>query len=440
MRDMAKIVTIKSVIPMFQKDRICAVTFNENGYEVIVPKNEAIVGNKMVFIEADSILPVKPEWEFLRKRCFKPALNGFLIKAMVMGKKDLNGEEGPRVRSWGLAVTPGSIGIEDSVKVGADLTEALEIRKYEPADDASPTSGGGACKYPFIINKLRCSRYAWCRHIAHAWIDAYRNKGGFPTDLISKSDETTVQNMPWVLTEHANDEVYTTAKMEGQSVTALLEVKKIFWREKIKFYVCSRNQAYKNENANVFWTFAKSHDLPRKFKAYYKRTGLIPIIQAEQCGPGIQNNIYNFDNTRWFVYEAKLFDPKTGICTQVDLDKMIQVATELELEHVPVLDRNVKLKEIMPDVDSAVKYGERAFYRICAWIDGNRIENFRYGWNETIPENMHLWSDYMMHEGVVVRSVNCDKDKNVGCSFKIKNIAYAENDLAKMAKAVRANL
>ena len=46
----------------------------------------------------------------------------------------------------------------------------------------------------------------------------------------------------------------------------------------------------------------------------------------------------------------------------------------------------------------------------------------------------------MMHEGVVVRSVNCDKDKNVGCSFKIKNIAYAENDLAKMAKAVRANL
>lgn len=439
MRDMAKIVTIKSVIPMYQKDRICAVTFNENGYEVIVPKDEAIIGNKMVFIEADSILPVKPEWEFLRKRCFKSALNGFLIKAMVMGKKDLNGEEGPRVRSWGLAVTPSSIGIEDSVKVGTDLTEALEIRKYEPADDASPTSGGGANKYPFIINKLRCSRYAWCRNLAHAWIDVYRNKGGFPTDLISKSDETTVQNMPWVLTEHADDLVYTTAKMEGQSVTALLDVKKALWFKKIKFYVCSRNQAYKNENANVFWTFAKAHDLPRKFMDYYKRTGLVPIIQAEQCGPGIQSNIYNFNAIRWFVYEVKLWDPKAGTCVQVDLDKMIEIANEFDLDHVPVLDRDVKLKDIMPDVESAVKYGERAFYMIYKDDEG-RVENFAYGWNDTILPEMQLWRDYMMHEGVVVRSVNCDKDKNLGCSFKIKNIAYAENDLSKMAKAVRANL
>ena len=435
---MAKIVTIKSVIPMYQKDRICAVTFNENGYEVIVPKDDAVIGNKMVFIEADSILPVKPEWEFLRKRCFKSALNGFLIKAMVMGKKDMNGEEGPRVRSWGLAVTPESIGLTD-VKVGQDLTETLEIRKYEPAEDASPTNGGGANKYPWIINALRSSRYAFLREVAYEWIKVYGNKGGFPIDLISKSDETTVQNMPWVLNEHADDLVYTTAKMEGQSVTALLDVKKALWFKKVKFYVCSRNQAYKNENANVFWTFAKAHDLPRKFMDYYKRTGLVPIIQAEQCGPGIQSNIYNFDAIRWFVYEVKLFNPKTGDCSQVNLDKMVDIACEFGLDHVPILDRNVKLKDIMPDVEAAVKYAERAFYRIYADKEG-RVENFRFAWNDGIDDNMTLWTDYMQHEGVVVRSEGCDKDKNIGCSFKIKNIAYAENDLAKMAKSVRANL
>lgn len=435
MRDMAKIVTIKSVIPMYQKDRICAVTFNENGYEVIVPKVEAIVGNKMVFIEADSILPVKPEWEFLRKRCFKTSLNGFLIKPMVMGKKDFNGEEGSKVLSWGLAVTPEAAGLDGTEKAGTDVTDKLEIRKYEPVEDASPRSGNA---YPSWVKF--CLSHVLTRPIGRIWQKAHkRNSGGFPTDLISKSDETTVQNMPWVLKEHATDRVYTTAKMEGQSVTALIEISKLLWFKKINFYVCSRNIAYRTPNGNAFWTFAKAHDLPNKFMNFYKKTGLIPIIQAEQCGPTIQNNIYNFPELRWFVYEIKLFNPETGSCTQLSYDDMVKHALEFGLNVVPLLDKDVELQTIMPDVDSAVKYAERAYYRIYT-EDGERVENFAYGWNDKIDESMHLWQDYMQHEGVVVRSMNCDKDKNVGCSFKIKNITYAEIDLAKMAKVVRTNL
>ena len=436
MRDMAKIVTVDSVIPMWQKDRICAVTFKENAYEVIVPKEDAVVGKHLVFIEADSILPVKPEWEFLRKRCFKPSLNGFLIRPMTMGRKDANGLEGERVLSWGLAVTPESIGLENE-KVGADVTEKLGIVKYEPAEDASPNGGGN--RHPAFIRFLLRRRNEHLRNLAKMWIGIYGNKGGFPTNVISKSDETTIQNCKDVLETFKDDVVYTTAKMEGQSVTALLEVKKVLWFKHIRFYVCSRNTAYKNENDNAFWAFAKRNDLARKFTAFYNRTGLIPVIQAEQCGPGIQSNIYNFDSTRWFVYEAKTINPATGVCRQLTLDEMIALAIEFGLDHVPVLDRDVKLKDIMPDVDAAVKYAERAFYMIYKDDEG-RVENFAYGWNDTILPEMKLWSDYMMHEGVVVRSMNCDKDRGIGCSFKVKNMPYAELDLPKMAKAVRMNL
>lgn len=440
MRDMAKVVTVKSVIPMWQKDRICAVNFNENGYEVIVPKEDAVPGKALIFIEADSILPVKPEWEFLRKRCYKPMLNGFLIKAMVMGKKDIDGEEGPRVRSWGLAVTPESISLTD-VKVGDDLTDKLEIRKYEPADDASPNPNS-VTNIPAFIKWCSRSRFSALRNFAWAWKEAYRNKGGFPTNLISKSDETTVENMPWVLKEHAEDFVYTTAKMEGQSVTALLDVKNFFGIKKIHFYVCSRNMAYKTDNGNAFWSFAKAHDLPQKFKAYYKRTGMVPIIQAEQCGPGIQSNIYNLPTYRWFVYAAKEWNPSTDECKQLSWDGMVFMAREFGLDTVPLIERDVQLKDIMPNVEAAEKYAEKAYYKIFEdRLGGGRIEKLVYPpKGKEIPADEKLWCNYMMHEGVVVRSMNCDKDRNIGCSFKIKNIAYAELDLAKMAKAVRLNI
>lgn len=49
MRDLAKIVTIETKNRMFEKDRICVVTFKELGYEAIVPVS-VNVGDRMVFI------------------------------------------------------------------------------------------------------------------------------------------------------------------------------------------------------------------------------------------------------------------------------------------------------------------------------------------------------------------------------------------------------
>ena len=114
----------------------------------------------------------------------------------------------------------------------------------------------------------------------------------FPTHIISKSDETTVQNMSGVLERFAEWPVYVTAKMEGQSVTYLHE--KRFGKPK-RFYVCSRNIAYKKPNNQPLWEVAKRLDLDKKLRALYKETGLMLVLQGELCGPNIQSNIYNFD-------------------------------------------------------------------------------------------------------------------------------------------------
>lgn len=98
MRDLAKVVTIETKNKMFEKDKICVVTFKELGYEAIVPIS-CNVGDKMVFIQEGSILPEIERWEFLRKRCYVDSLKGFLIRPMTMGAKDDNGQKGDKVKS-----------------------------------------------------------------------------------------------------------------------------------------------------------------------------------------------------------------------------------------------------------------------------------------------------------------------------------------------------
>lgn len=419
---MAKIVTVDSIHKMYQKDKIVVVNFKETSYQAIV-SNSVKAGDLMVFIEADSILPIEEKWEFLRKKCFHQELNGFLIKPMTMGRmENKDGSMGERVKSWGLAVSLEDAEL-DKVKAGQDVTKFLNIRKYEPIEDASPAMSN----YPKWVKF--CLSHTATRWLGQLWKNQNPSESNFPEDLISKSDETTVQNMIGALEEFANEDVYITAKIEGQSVTALLD-----YNSKSKkvgsFYVCSRNSAYKKEESNGFWRFAKELDLPNKFVRFYKETGLIPIIQAEQCGPGIQQNIYNFPTIKWFVYEIKTLNPKTRECVQLNVYDMIKVSLWFGLSTVPIINGLAKLKNVMPDLSSAEKYAETKYWTLTS--NG-------YDFNYTPKKNDVLWKDYFQHEGVVVRSINCDKDKGIGLSMKIKNLDYQEQGLGKIHNAAYQN-
>ena len=220
MRDLANVVTVERKEKMFEKDRIVVVSFKELGYEAIVPSTTN-VGDRMVFIQEGSILPEDEKWEFLRKRCYVDSLRGFLIKPMTMGARDDNGQKGDRVKSWGLCVTLAEAGLDKSTKAGTDVTEALGIRKYEPAEEAAPTKSD---KTPAWVKF--CMKHKILRWIGQMWFNSHKKaSGNFPSDIISKSDETTIQNCKRVLEDFAGTKAFITAKMEGQSFTCSLDLK-----------------------------------------------------------------------------------------------------------------------------------------------------------------------------------------------------------------------
>ena len=418
MRDLASVCTIEKVWALEGKDKVQGASFKENSYEVMVSK-DIQPGMLVAFIQEGAILPEINAWEWLRKRCYRENLNGFngfLIKPQKFAG----------IKSWGLAVPLDELPIADervinNLKPGDDLTDLLEIHKYEPEEDASPRTSSKKA-YPKWI-KFCLSHYL-TRWIGRIWQKCHqKSAGGFPTNLISKSDETTIQNMKGVLEKFSESKVDITAKLEGQSFTVIpvfgkrgFIVKK---EEVVGAYVCSRNNAYKIEDNSIFWDMMRKYDIVRKMKEIWKTEHKAYILQGEQVGPNIQDNIYDFKQNHWYIFTVKDY----ATLKQLPYEGQVKVADKFGMRVVPLLWTGT-VKDVMPDVDAAVAFAEKASWEP---IDGDRIHSWL-----NLENKGKLWKDYMQHEGVVVRTVDYDKDNNIGVSFKVKNMDYQNQGLGKI--------
>ena len=417
MRDLASVCTIEKVWALEGKDKVQGASFKENSYEVMVSK-DIQPGMLVAFIQEGACLLVCKTWEWLRKRCYHDNLNGkegFLIKPQKFSG----------IKSWGLAVPLNELGLDETVykkfKAGDNLEEVLGIWKYEPEEDASPRTSSKKA-YPKWV-KFCLSHYL-TRWIGRIWQKCHqKSAGGFPTDLISKSDETTIQNMKGVLEKFAESKVNINAKLEGQSFTVVpvfgkrgFIVKK---EEVVGAYVCSRNNAYKIEDNSIFWDMMRKYDIVKKMKEIWKIEHKAYILQGEQVGPNIQDNIYDFKQNYWYIFTVKDY----STLKQLPYEGQVKVADKFGMRVVPLLWTGT-LKEVMPDVNAAVAFAEKASWEP---IDGDRIHSWL-----NLENKGKLWKDYMQHEGVVVRTVDYDKDNNIGISFKVKNMDYQNQGLGKI--------
>lgn len=415
MRDLASICTIDKVWPLEGKDRVQGASMVENGYEAMVSK-DIQPGQLVAFIQEGACLPVCENWEWLRKRCYKENLNGkegFLIKPQKFGT----------IRSWGLIVPLNELGLEEKVfskfKVGQDITELLGIWKYEPEEDASPKTSSKKAHPKFI---KFCLSVWFLRWIGRIWQSKHQNiSGGFPSDLISKSDETSLQNMKSILEKYPDSEIYISAKIEGQSFSVIPVFK---GKKFITAYPCTRNNALPREDNSIFWNMMRKYDIINKMKKLWEKEKIAVILQGEQVGPTIQNNIYDFKDNEWYVYTMKDFFTKK----QIGFAYVTAISSKLGLMSVPFIASGVH-KELFPDLQTAVSFAERVVFTPSQKED--KIISF------TVDNLEKLWKNYFQHEGIVVRSVDYDKDNGIGFSYKVKNSDYAEKGLGNINKAVK---
>lgn len=251
-RKLASVQRVLSLEPIPNADAIELVRIN--GWQCIVKKQEFQVGDLGVFFEIDSIPPDLPEFAFL----WTPRTAAPVEVIARPAKFRLRTMKLRGALSQGLLL-PLSMFSLGSVEEGDDLTERLNVEKYEPP--VSVFIGQNVARGPFP-----------------AWLP--------------KTDEMRVQSAPEVLDELRGQPYVCTLKYDGTSATYTLSP---FDGE---FHVCSRNLSLLDGD-NVYWRLARELEIERILR---DNPGF--AIQGEVCGPGIQKNRLNLKASALFVFNV----------------------------------------------------------------------------------------------------------------------------------------
>jgi hypothetical protein len=288
-RKLATIRRISDITPIDGADKIELVTVD--GWKVVVAKDVGHkVGDLVVYCEIDSFLPIREEFEFLRKSSYKKMSDGkegFRLKTIR-----LRGQ-----LSQGLILPISLLDFGEMVSEEQDITERLNIVKYEPPIPAE------------LSGKV---------------------KGIFPS-FLRKTDEERVQNLQSGYEELKAQKFYVTEKLDGSSAT--------FYYKDGQFGVCSRNLELLETEENTYWKVARQLDLENKLSTLKLNISL----QGELIGEGIQGNPYKIKGQTVKFFTG--FDIDTQ--RRIHFVKFVVIIQTLGLEYVPVL--NDKLNFELPD-------------------------------------------------------------------------------------------
>lgn len=318
MRTLASVKAISALTPIVGKDRI--VLAMVDGWSVIVRKDEYEVGDLCVYVEIDSIVPERPEFEFLREK-------GFRVKTMKMAG----------VVSQGICF-PMSILPQGDYLINQDVTDLLGIRQYTGTMDSDPAPGSKdneRCKYPRLLMRMR-----WFRSL----VLPKKERGSFPV-FISKTDETRIQNIPHVLQDKSIRWV-ATEKIDGQSGTFALvrhKSKIPFLKDKYEFIVCSRNNRLCTPDNSSYWSVVRKYNIERVLRNLIGHDDWI-AVQGECIGPKIQKNKYNV--SEYDLYVFNLIRPN-GRYDSITASKICE---ECGLKFVPIIEEGIVLPDTVREV------------------------------------------------------------------------------------------
>jgi RNA ligase (TIGR02306 family) len=282
-RKLASIQVIKEILPIEGADAIELAVVN--GWRVVVGKDVGHkAGDHVIYCEIDSFLPVREEFEFLRKSSYKKMADG--TEGFRLRTIKLRGQV-----SQGLIIPISIFGdFSWTAYEGLNVTHKLGITKWDPP---MPAELSGIAK------------------------------GHFPS-FLRKTDEERIQNLTKEYTDWVDNDLdfYITEKLDGSSAT--------FFLNNNEFGVCSRNLELLETEGNTFWKVARDLNLEEKLKTYNKNL----CIQGELIGEGIQGNPYKIKGQTVRFYN--IFD----IDTQEYYGLPMFLATmehALKLETVPIL-------------------------------------------------------------------------------------------------------
>lgn len=339
-RSLAHVEIITNIQPIPGADKIEVATVL--GWECIIKKGEFKIGEKVIYVEVDSVLPDVPEFEFLRDRKFRIRTINLLkqvSQGLVLPLSVLNKVSTDKVKL-------------SSLRVGDDVTEKMKIVKYLTPSEREEMNQQSS-KAHWTKNNVFTKwlwRYAWFRNL----IRPIKSKG-FPKN-VAKTDELRVQaikNFDKFMSDFGDKEVYVTEKIDYMSSTFTTEwlsrAKGYFGkiiRPKKVFVVCSRNYRTNDKNS-LYWKIAK------KLKIDELLLSNNLTIQGELGDMKVQGNKYGITEMKLWVFNVI----NHSIKYQFNYDEMKKFCDDNGLTTVPLV-KKCKLSEIGTTVNDFVEFSK----------------------------------------------------------------------------------
>jgi RNA ligase (TIGR02306 family) len=314
-RKLVTIRTVSEIKPIANADMIEMAIVD--GWQLVTKKNEFKVGDRAVYLEIDSFLPIKPEFEFLRRSSYKKMGDeeGFRLKTIR-----LRGET-----SQGLLL-PLSILNLTGDENDDDLASLLGVKLYEPPVPAQ-LAGQVVGMFPSFIQKTDQERVQ--NLTGKLW-----GKGNVITYTDGDGNEITK-----VIPPAPKRKYEVSEKADGSSCT--------IFNYGDKFGVCSRNLQLEEDPENSFWKMAIKYNLKEKL------SGHNVAIQGELCGEGIQKNKYRLKGQDLFVFDIYDIETRRYFNPEERSSFLSKVAPELK--SVPILERDFELPD---DIGALLAYAQ----------------------------------------------------------------------------------
>lgn len=338
MRSMVHVEIIEALYPIQGADAIeCAKIL---GWEVVVKKGEYQVGQKVLYCEIDSWIPITVA-PFLRKvgnpDRFYNEINGERLKTIR-----LRGQV-----SQGLVLPlPADFEIYEP---GQDVTEAMRVQKWEAPEPNAQLAGLA--------------------------------RGNFPSQ-IQKTDQDRIQNVygrikSMIEAGELVDEWVVQEKLEGSSMQVAV-IKGAADDGTDENHVLSRNLSLKlDQEGNAYVDLAirdRLIDLVNSVDTEYP----VLSIQGEMIGPGIQGNIYKLEKPEFRVFDIWVGNRHMSL---PELIEFLTRAQELgfELQMVPVI----------PGIVSGLFAGDYMLKEILATATGPSALNPKQLREGLVYKNLH---------------------------------------------------
>ncbi len=343
MNKLATIQKIHSIQPHPNADNLSVAKVME--WPVVIKKDQFKEGELIIFVEIDSIVPETEYFEFMRKQKFRvwnARFRGYPSSGLVCPLSIL-----PERSAFDSDGNEREILYEE----GDDVSEILQIKKYERPIDI--TIGGD-------------------------------DIGGFPTNLISITDEDNALSYPEAFSEISDgQELYITLKNDGSSTTFIFN--------NGEFSACSRRLMMK-ENSGFVWAEANKYNLREKMISIGKNIA----IQCEAVGPKLNGNRLGLKDIELRLFRAKNLDTRE-LYNYNELKELSYTLIIPIVEEIEVIKYNKNIHTI--------------------------------GWFRNLTDNQVWPTNGQPAEGVVVAPVNPFYSNTLGkmWSLKIINSNYKQS-------------